>query len=79
MQECNSPRNSWRKLIKTMRLGAEPELAFAPVLKTEHRIDRFAHALKNSNQVPLSTRPRGGSLEISRFFLPPFHGPPEAE
>ena len=20
MQECNSPRNSWRKLIKTMRL-----------------------------------------------------------
>jgi hypothetical protein len=27
MQECNSPRNSWRKLIKTMRLGAEPELA----------------------------------------------------
>ena len=46
MQECNSPRNSWRKLIETMRLGAEPETGLAPVLKTEHRIDRFAHALK---------------------------------
>jgi hypothetical protein len=46
MQECNSPRNSWRKLIKTMRLGAEPELASPRIFKTEHRIDRFAHALK---------------------------------
>jgi len=33
MQECNSPRNSWRKLIKTMRLGAKPELASPWFLK----------------------------------------------
>ena len=33
MQECNSPRNSWRKLIKTMRLGAEPEPALPRFLK----------------------------------------------
>jgi hypothetical protein len=33
MQECNSPRNSWRKLIKTMRLGAKPELASPRLLK----------------------------------------------
>src|ERR1035438_1594161 len=33
MQECNSPRNSWRKLIKTMRLGAEPELASPRILR----------------------------------------------
>ena len=46
MQECNSPRNSWRKLIKTMRLGGGAGTGLAPDLKTEHRIDRFAHALK---------------------------------
>jgi hypothetical protein len=33
MQECNSPRNSRRKLIKTMRLGAEPELASPRILR----------------------------------------------
>ena len=33
MQECNSPRNSWRKLIETMRLGAEPEPASPRILR----------------------------------------------
>jgi hypothetical protein len=33
MQECNSPRNSWRKLIETMRLGAKPELASPRILR----------------------------------------------
>jgi hypothetical protein len=33
MQECNSPRNSWPKLIKTMRPGAEPELVWPRILR----------------------------------------------
>jgi hypothetical protein len=64
MRECNSPRNSWRKLIQTMRLGAEPEPALPWILiKIEHRIDRFAHALKNSNQLSFSAT--SGGAEVS--------------
>ena len=33
MQECNSPRNSWRKLIETMGLGAKPEPALPRILR----------------------------------------------
>ncbi len=33
MQECNSPRNSWRKLIETMGFGAKPEPASPRILK----------------------------------------------
>jgi hypothetical protein len=38
MQECNSPRNSWRKLIQTMRLRGVSLNWPAPDLKTEHRM-----------------------------------------
>jgi hypothetical protein len=46
MQECNSPRNSWRKLIKDDETRGEAGTGLALVLKTKHRIVRFAHALK---------------------------------
>ena len=68
MQECNSPRNSWRKLIKTMGLGAEPEPASPRILRPNiGLIDlRMPKKLK---PIQLSATSGGGSLEISRFFF----------
>ena len=62
MQECNSPRNSWRKLIETMRLGVDPEL-------TEHRIDRFAHALKTQTSSAFYEHREAAAWRSHGFFF----------
>src|ERR1017187_9681789 len=79
MQDCNSPRNSRRKLIETMRLGAEPEPASPRILRPNIGLIDL--------RMPKKLKPiqlfhhiwRRQPLEVSRFFLPPFHGPPETE
>ncbi len=48
MQECNSPRNSWLQTRQDDETRGGAETSFVPVLKNEHRIDRFAHASENS-------------------------------
>ena len=50
MLECNPPRNSWLQTHQDdgSRGGARNGFALG-VKRTPHRIDRFAHALENSN------------------------------
>src|SRR5580765_6446157 len=64
--ESNPPRNSRLQTHQDdgSRGGAREGFALG-VKRTPHRIDRFAHALENSN-VPLATTARGAS---PRFFL----------
>jgi hypothetical protein len=64
MQECNPPRNSWLQTHQDdgRRGGARNGFAL-DVKRTPHRIDRFAHAFKNSNR-PLATTARGVSPRI---------------
>jgi hypothetical protein len=49
MQGCNPPRNNLPQTHQDDETGGEAGTSFVPGLKrTTHRIDRFAHALKNS-------------------------------
>ena len=64
MQECNLPRNSWLQTHQDDGTRGEARRGFALGLKrTPHRIDRFAHALKNSN-VPFAATARGASPRV---------------
>jgi len=71
MQECNLPRNNWLQTHQDDGLRGEAGKGLASVYetKTAHRIDRFAHALKNSNGAAPGSTARGAS---ARFFLPRF-------
>ncbi len=61
MQECTPPRNSWLQTHQDDGARGEAGNGFAfGVKRTPHRIDRFAHALENSNR-PLSATARGAS------------------
>ena len=65
MQECNLPRNSWLQTHQDDGRRGEAQEGFSSVLKkrTAHRIDRFAHASKNSN-VALATTVLGDSPRV---------------
>ena len=65
MQECNSPRNSRLQTHQDDGIWGEASEGFALVFekKTTHRIDRFAHASKNSN------RAFGANVGASRRLL----------
>jgi hypothetical protein len=64
MQECNPPRNSRLQTHQDDGARGEARDGFAlGVKRTPHRIDRFAHALKNSNG-PLATTARGVSPRL---------------
>lgn len=68
MQECTLPRNSWSQTHQNDETWGEARMCFARDLKSEHRIDRFAHASENSTG-SLSTTLRGDSQGHSFFFL----------
>jgi len=69
MQECNPPRINWLQTHQDDgRRRGEAQEGFSPVVlkkTTAHRIDRFAHASKNSN-VALATTVLGASSRIVR-------------
>ena len=71
MQECNLPRNNWLQTHQDDGLRGEAVKGLALGLKqrTAHRIDRFAHALKNSNSAALRSTAGGVS---PRVLLPRF-------
>jgi len=64
MQECNSPRNNWLQTHQDdgSQGGASDCLALG-FKRTPHWIDRFAHALKNSNR-PFAATARGASPRV---------------
>ena len=62
LQECNLPRNSWLQTHQNDETRGEAERGLAPNRKAEHRIDRFAHASKNSRRMAtLAAIVRSGS------------------
>jgi hypothetical protein len=69
MQECNPPRNSRLQTHQDDEPRGGARRALASVFpKTPHRIDRFAHALKNSN-LPLGATVLDVSARIFRVLL----------
>src|SRR3954451_9564535 len=51
LQECNLPRNSWLQTHQDDETRGGAERGLAPNRKAEHRIDRFAHASRNSRRM----------------------------
>lgn len=69
MQECNPPRNSWLQTHQDDGTQGEARKGFALGFeKTPHRIDRFAHALKNSD-LPLAASVGGVSPRLFRMLF----------
>ena len=69
MQECNPPRNSWLQTHQDDGPHGGASNGFAVYLqKTPHRIDRFAHALENSN-CPLAATARCVSRRAFRLLF----------
>src|SRR4051794_24906123 len=73
MQECNSPRNSRLQTHQDDEGRGGARNCFARGSKrTTHRIDRFAHAFKNSNGA-LTTTARGGIARVLLLFFRPWN------
>jgi hypothetical protein len=56
MQECNPPRNSWLQTHQDDETRGGAGDGPVPVLTSEHRIDRFAHASENSFTIGCACR-----------------------
>jgi len=70
MQECNPPRNSWLQTHQYDEARGGVANSFAPDLRSTHRIDRFAHASKNSRRMvafAATVRNGGRRLWVLRF------------
>jgi hypothetical protein len=60
MLESKPPRNSWPQTHQNDEVGSGAEDSASGLSRRSHRIDRFAHALKNSRRMPPLTATTGG-------------------
>src|SRR5450432_661495 len=69
MVETNPPRNSWPQTHQDDDSGGGAEDPASGLSRRRHRIDRFAHALKNSRRSPSFTATAGGGVELRLLWL----------